>query len=194
MEDDSVINSTNNCQHYVRQAFLSAKYLKGLMHQCNSESQINHKFKIKETLLELVEICKKPNLKGHLVHYLQLNGNETIEGNKLYFQEAIICLLNNAFQAYQEHAANKLVVVIANVQQSTLEIKVVDGATGLLELNDSHLTQAEIQSPISLANMGTGLRFAENVISNHFSGSIKIESKLRKGTTVHCTFPLSKGT
>jgi signal transduction histidine kinase len=194
MRDQSISDSKSNTKHYLRQALISAKYLKGLMSQCSNHSTIQAKFKIKDTLMELIEICKKPNLKGHLVHYFQLTGDEQIEGNKLYFQEAIICLLNNAFQAYQEYAANKLVVIIANIDGSQLQIKVVDGATGLLELNDNHLTQAEIESPISLANMGTGLKFTEHVITNHFSGSLKIESRLKKGTTVHCSFPLANST
>ncbi len=192
MRDQVITHSKNNCHHYVRQALLSAKYLKGLMIQCNSDSTFSRQFKVKESLLELVEICKKPSLQGHLVHYLQLNGNEMLEGNKLYFQEAVICLLNNAFQAYQEHAANKLVVLIANIVEEQLQIKVVDGATGLLELNDSQNESAKLNNPLELANKGTGLQFVEGVVTNHFSGSIQIDSKLSRGTTVHCNLPLSK--
>lgn len=188
-QDPGLTESQSNCSHYLKQAFLSAKYLQNIMNQCEQKQVNNQQFKIKDTLMELIELCKKPQLKGHLIHFLQLNGTEILQGNKLYFQEAIICLLNNAFQAYSEYAANKLVVLFSHIEDEVLKIKVVDGASGLLQLNDIGSKSIELKSS-DVPQKGTGLQFVEQVITQHFGGNVTVKTTLNKGTTVHCSLPV----
>ena len=190
-QDPTLTQSQSNCSHYLKQAYLSAKYLQNIMNQCNQSTNSTQQFMIKDTLLELIELCKKPKLQGHLVHFLQLSGVEKLQGNKLYFQEAIICLLNNAFQAYSEYTANKLVVLFCRIENNLLKIKVVDGATGLLQLNDIGSQSTHLES-VDVPKKGTGLQFVEQVITNHFQGKVKITTTLNKGTTVHCSLPIFK--
>ncbi len=178
-----------NAYYYLSKAVLSAKYLKEIMKQCKGDSNcINKEFLVKDAIREMLQICKNPQHNSQLISYLQLSMQDKLKGNKLYFQEMLICLINNAFQAYQPHDANQLVVITANKEKMAIKIRVVDGGSGFLELNDS---LRQHHTHCSNSN-GTGLRFVRQVISTHFGGSIKISSTCHRGSCVECHFPLRK--
>jgi signal transduction histidine kinase len=179
----------DNLTTYLQRAVISAKYLKELMHQATINKPTHQQFKIKDALLELIEICKKPDKKGLLIPFLQLTGSEKLQGNKLFFQEAVLCLINNAFQAYQTYAPNKLVVLIAAETENTLELKVADGAQGFLMLSDSKSSKITLNG-LPDATTGTGLAVVKEVVEQHFRGKVQISTQLNKGTTVHCSLPL----
>ncbi len=178
-----------NSLYYLEKAILSTNYLKDIMMQCDIPQSNNLSFLIKDSLFEVINICKRPETEAQLIPYIQLNKNDSLTGSKLYFQEAIICLLNNAFQAYTKNYANKLVAIFASKKESYLEIKIVDGATGFLQLNDSDKDR-EIGDEI-LANTRTGLKFVKKVITQHFGGKLLIQSRLKKGSTIQCLIPIS---
>lgn len=179
-----------NSDLYLQRSLISAKYLQQIMSQCDLHEKLSQpKFVVKDSLYELVEICKNPKQQALLVPFIQLNGNEKLSGNKLYFQEMIICLLNNAFQAYEEFTANKLVMLFVKTEEHKLIIKVTDKGKGFLCLKDSGREKVNSQK---IKPKGTGLSFIEQVIVDHFSGKILIKSQPGKGTTIHCSLPLSK--
>lgn len=189
LQDPHLEKLKPNSDLYLQRSLLSAKYLHQIMSQCNFKEHLPHpEFVVKDSLFELVEICKNPKQKGLLVPFIQLNGNEKLSGNKLYFQEMVICLLNNAFQAYDKFATNKLVMLFVKVKQNQLVLKVTDKGRGFLCLKDSGVKKINSQQ---IKPKGTGLSFIEQVVVDHFSGKILIESQPQNGTTVHCTLPLS---
>jgi len=191
-QDPNLDHLSSNGHYYLQKALLSCKYLKKLMQQSSTKNLVsNHPFKIKNAITEVTQVCKKPTTNVQLIKYLQLSGNEQLIGNKLYFQETLICLLNNAFAAYKNISQpNQLVVLTASIENNRLEMKVVDSARGFLQLNDS----SSLKNKLSITDIpitGTGLEFAQKAIVNHFKGKILISTKLYKGTTVHCSLPLS---
>ncbi len=182
---------SSNSHYYLQKAIISSKYLKEIMSQSSENNlEISHLFNVKDAIAEVVQVCKKPTTAVQLIKYLQLSNNHQLKGNKLYFQETLICLLNNAFNAYKNNQANQLVVLTASVVGNKLELRIVDSARGFLQLNDSctHHKDLSIEEiPIT----GTGLEFAQKVIEGHFKGKIVISTKLQKGTTIHCSLPLA---
>ncbi len=173
---------------YIHRALISARYLKKLMHNATANSTISQSFIIKDALKELIEICKNPNQEGLLVPFIQLDDSQQLTGNRLFFQEAVLCLINNAFQAYKNYAPNKLVVLMADCSEHMLNIKIADGAKGFLVLNDNHASTPIKKIPNS--STGTGLTVVKEVIENHFKGEVLINSRLNKGTTISCNIPL----
>lgn len=188
-KDKQLCKLSSNSLYYLEKAILSTNYLKDLMMQCDIPQSSNHSFCVKDSLFEVINICKRPETEAQLIPYIQLNSDDSLTGSKLYLQEAIICLLNNAFQAYTKNHANKLVALFASKKEFYLEIKVVDGATGFLQLNDSN-NDPEIHSK-HLNNTRTGLKFVKEVITQHFGGKLLIQSQLKKGSTVQCLIPIS---
>lgn len=185
--DISQATTHANCSYYLSKAILSAQYLKEIMQECtNNPLCVKKRFIVKDSIREMLQICKNPEHRGQLVSYLQLTGQESLTGNKLYFQELLICLINNAFQAYQSHDSNQLVVVTASQDGTMLKIRVVDGGSGFLELNDSLKKHQNTSSKSG----GTGLRFVRQVMLDHFGGSVNINSTCHKGSCVECVFPL----
>jgi K+-sensing histidine kinase KdpD len=190
-QDPNLSKLKNNSNLYLKRSLLSINYLREITQQCDKFNDRKKfcKFNVHHSLREVIEICKNPREKGVIVPFLQLNGSEQLRGNKLYFQEAIICLLNNAFQSYKTHAPNKLVMLFANKTAKLLEIKVTDAGRGFLKLKDSGKKLVNIKN---INSQGNGLRFTQEVIKNHFQGIFTIESQPLRGTTVSCSFPLLK--
>ncbi len=189
-KDKELQQLSSNSRFYLEKAIVSTNYLKSIMEQCNNQKATNKAlFNIKNSIFEVINICKRPKTETQLIPYIQLSNNDSLSGNKLYFQEAIICLLNNAFQAYTKDHANKLVVLFASKKGSYCEIKVVDGATGFLQLNDCEIKKSNNSNTFNCG--GVGLEFVKKVVTEHFDGKFQISSKLSKGTTVQCLFPIS---
>jgi len=187
-KDKQLKQLSSNSRLYLEKAIVSTNYLKSIMKQCsNQQASANLPFRIKDSIYEVINICKKPKTEAQLISYIQLSENECLSGNKLYFQEAIICLLNNAFQAYSKNHANKLVVLFASKIDSCLEIKIVDGATGFLELNDCEIKNNNKSN--TFTSCGVGLEFVRKVVVEHFGGKFQISSKHNRGSTVQCFFP-----
>ncbi len=191
LQQDPNLNKLKpNNDLYLKRALLSAKYLREIIKQCKIyDHRPEHQFNIKESLHELIQICQKPTSTKLLIPFIQLNGQEQLTGNKLYFQEAVICLLNNAFQAYQRQNTNKYVLLFVNKTQQELKLRVVDKGQGFLCLKDSSKKRIK---PDQLTTKGTGLSFIEQVVVNHFLGKVFIESEPEKGTCIYCSFPLTK--
>lgn len=181
---------SSNSRFYLKKAIMSTNYLKSIMKQCNDhQTTRGASFNIKDAIYEVINICKKPTTEAQLIPYIQLPKEESLSGNRLYFQEAMICLLNNAFQAYTKNHANKLVVLFASKKDSYCEIKIVDGATGFLQLNDCEIKKSNNFNTFNSG--GVGLEFVRKVLIEHFNGKFHISSKVNKGTTIQCLFPVS---
>ncbi len=187
-QDDTFNQAKSNCSHYLKRALLSAKYLRKVMKQCSQPMNLQT-FNVRPALKEVVNICQQPAQQGQLISFIKIADNLTLTGCQLYFQEAVICLLNNAFQAYKEHAPNKLVVLYCQKNKQQLEIKVTDGGQGFLCLRDKGNQPASIEN---VPQKGTGLAFVEKVVQKHFQGKMNIITYPNRGSTVHCLLPISK--
>ncbi len=186
---DAAFQQKSNNQLYLYRAILSTEYIKKIMQQFHQPYSLQKTFCPKQALREVIEICVKPMVEGQLIPFLRIPEQLKLCGNQLYFQEAMICLLNNAFQAYSKNSANKLVVLSCRKNESLLTIKITDGGSGFLCLKDHSSSKAEFSK---IKKVGTGLPFAQQVIEQHFQGKLKIETYPQRGSTIHCSFPLIK--
>jgi K+-sensing histidine kinase KdpD len=186
---DTTFQQKSNNQLYLYRAILSAKYIKNIMQQSYQQQSLQKTFCPKQALREVIEICIKPMVEGQLISFLRIPEQLELCGNQLYFQEAMICLLNNAFQAYNKNSANKLVVLSCHKNKKFLTIKIADGGSGFLCLKDHAASKTKINK---VRKLGTGLPFAQQVIEQHFQGKLEIETYPQRGSTIHCSFPLTK--
>lgn len=179
--------SKSNYQFYLQQALISARYLKKMIStDCSSR---NLKFKLKTAVREVTAITKRPLAKCQLISFVKVGGRLELTGSKLYFQECLICLLNNALESYPPNAANKLIVLTVKrlMKEGLVEIRVTDGGSGFKQFS-------EPQQKIQLRDSGskqTGLPFVKKVVENHFQGQVKIDTYPNKGSTVICTLPIN---
>ncbi len=180
-----------NYSVYLQRCLTAAKYLQQILR--NSDLELNDQtatfFQIKPALHEVLEICGNPRKKGILLPFIQLSGRESLQGYKLHFQEAIVCLLNNAFESYQEHAPNKLVLLSAQCSDQQLKIRVTDAGQGFLCLKDTGKNLVPITN---INDRGVGLSVVDQVIRDHFKGKVLIKSQPNQGSSVCCSLPLAK--
>lgn len=108
-------------------------------------------------------------------------------GNKLYFQEVIICLLNNAYEAYQDKKLAHISLSI-RIIKGQIFIGIVDFAKGMTHLG----TKLALFKGISYKEkgLGLGLSFVKQAIENEFKGVFKIISGYGVGTHVQVAIPI----
>ncbi len=111
----------------------------------------------------------------------KLNEPAFLFGHKLYFQEALINLVKNAFEAYPTDHAGPVIVSVYKVG-GNLEINIMDFAP----VKKGHV-------PIKpFGGLGVGLPFARQVIEEMFSGKLVFERFKTKGARVNLVLPLAK--
>ena len=141
----------------------------------------------KKALDELVMFNQHTRLKQHLVSRIFLPAECLFQGNKLAFQEMVVCLLNNAYESYLA-AKNRLVFLSATVENDLLKLVVTDGGRGM-----SWLAKTLSVSPLYTSknnHAGLGLYFVKKTIEAEFSGKLLLRSRLHKGTSATLLFPL----
>lgn len=176
-------------QNELNSVITNAKYIKSLLYL--TEKQQKYIFSPQKALFELIKMNNQTKLKQSLVSRVSLPIKKFINGNKLLFQETLVCLLNNAFESYQQNTKNKLVFLSAIEKDNNCLISVVDGGKGMnwLEKNLASLPFNSNKNKHS----GLGLFFAKQTIEKDFHGKLSIKSKKNKGTTIEVTLPFYRG-
>ncbi|MGD9129772.1 MAG: HAMP domain-containing sensor histidine kinase [Candidatus Woesebacteria bacterium] len=178
-----------NYKYYLEQASLAAQYLKSVLDTVDNQPGKIENFLLKQAIQEVVALSQRKRERIYLISYLKLKNKVMIKGNKFYFQEALICLLNNAFEAYQKNARNKAVILSAKQDQKKVEINITDGGQGINWLKQKLIPFFSLSDKKN--HRGIGLDFAKQTIETHFHGKLKIFSKKGKGTRVKIIFNLA---
>ena len=143
-------------------------------------------FSVTKSLKEVVLLYKKNQ--GCTVEYSNLTTLDTkIQGSKLYFQEMIICLLNNAIEAYT-NKKNAYVSLVVRTSNNTLNIHIVDYASGMSLLAQKMAFIEGIS--YKEKGLGLGLFFTKKTVENQFNGQMDMYSRLGVGTQVKLTIPI----
>jgi len=118
-----------------------------------------------------------------------INNKLFIIGNKLYFQEVLICVLNNSIEAYGE-TDKKPINNIIREMSDFLRIDVTDYAKGM----SSIMQKIVLLNGVSTKNTGAGLGlyFTKKTIEEIFLGKMSINSAVNFGTHVAWIIPLAK--
>lgn len=173
---------------YVKQALNSAYRLKDLFElPSQSKSRI---FLVKYFLQESIRLINQLYPQVIIKHHLNFPQATRLKGNRFYFQEAVICTLKNAIEAYQgiDIREKQLVLVSGQITKSKLKISFVDGGRGMNWLEKTLMFADGLSFKHNGA--GVGLTWVKRVVENHFLGEIKVISKKNHGTTMIWSLPL----
>lgn len=114
--------------------------------------------------------------------------NATLSGNQLLFEEALVCLINNALDSY-EVTSDKIVIISARTRDAVFEIRIRDYGKGIRWWQKPLIFFPSVS--FKEKGNGVGLSFAKNVIEKIFLGKILIETSTLNGTEVICQLPLN---
>jgi signal transduction histidine kinase len=116
------------------------------------------------------------------------NGHENLEVNadREQLSRAIINLVKNGIQAIPENKVGKIVIQLKRRGHMAV-IEVADNGTGIpVELRDKLFGPS---FTTKTSGMGLGLAIVKNIVEN-FSGSIRFETELGKGTAFFVEIPV----
>ncbi|MFZ5376090.1 MAG: sensor histidine kinase [Patescibacteria group bacterium] len=139
-----------------------------------------------EHLLGDLKMMFPPTTNRQLLVFYQVSHQVLIVGPKTHFLEALICLINNAFESYHQEK-NQLVMVSAIKKQLFLEIKIVDAGRGI---NKSLRSQPRLKSTKE-NHLGIGLAYVKHILTWYFHAELKIDTRKRLGTTITINLPLN---
>jgi len=181
---------SNNFYYHLNQVRISARYVSSILQLSDSDSlQLKNSFSAKTLINETLTIAHKPNSTIQVVSYIDFPSSIKILGNKLYFQELLICILNNALESYEKKQGHRSVIITGNLINKHLVLHVSDGGKGISWLEKRKIFFYGFSR--KKGHRGVGLPFAKKVIEEHFQGSMKILSKKNRGTTISLYFPIS---
>jgi len=174
---------------YLQRILINAQYL-------NSALQLNNVltptfFSPKDALQELLKLNQDTKLKQQIISRLSIPNHFKLKGNKLFFQEMVVCLLNNAYESYPKQKYYKPIFLIFNLQKKFCTLSVIDGGRGMTWLRIK-LSISQFYST-KKKHSGLGLYFVKRTIEQEFNGQLKLQSRLGQGTTVSLQFPINNG-
>lgn len=173
-------------QPYLSSALASTQRLEQLMSA--TTDQTNLTFQVQTALQEILSYFRLIAPAVTLSHHFSLPYHLRLRGHPFYFQEALLCLLTNAQQAYQP-TQSPLIVLTTHYTTTQFRLSITDGGKGILWWQRP-LVLAE---GVSLRPGGTGLGLAwvRRVVKEHLGGALKLTSQAGKGTTVMMELPLA---
>jgi signal transduction histidine kinase len=175
---------------YVQQALHSAYRLKELFWL--SKISGNKSFPVEIFFQEALKLIKYNSPHVVINSHLDFPKNTRLKGNRFYFQEAIICSLENAIESYigLKPGLNRIIVITGHIKNSQLLLSFTDGGRGMNWLERSLIFADGYTN--KKQGSGTGLTWVKRVIEQHFSGQIKVKSQKNRGTTMTWILPLDQ--
>lgn len=176
----------SNLSHYLSQSLLASKYLQTVVH---GPSQHKHSFNLSKTLNETLNLCQNSRKYQQIIRYFQINEQIKLKGNQFSFQQALICLINNAFEAYSDRTPHKFVIISARVDKANFYLSITDGGLGMTWLKQKFASVKGVSYKNN--HSGLGLAYAKKVFCTQMQGNMKILSKENRGTTISINLPLN---
>lgn len=182
---------------YLQQAVSSAQRLKKLfqLEASNTQETKEAAFLVKPALESAVKLVSPLRAKTLIRTHLVFPDELELKGNEFYFQEAVICTLKNAIEAYDATGAdqNRVVLLTGRREKITsdqpgLKLSFIDGGSGLGWLERS-LVFAEGYTN-KKSGSGLGLVWVKRVVEEHLEGEIELQSRKQQGTTMTWHLPL----
>jgi two-component system, NtrC family, nitrogen regulation sensor histidine kinase NtrY len=150
---------------------------------------VNEKFEVCAAINEVLCLFYEKIDEGCISSRVLVNKKIFLVGNKLYFQEALTCILNNSIEAYGE-VDKKPINIILRKMGALLRIDITDYASGM----NLVMKRLVLLNGVSTKSKGTGLglSFVKKTIEEKFFGTMSINSAVNFGTHVALTIPLLK--
>ena len=108
------------------------------------------------------------------------------------YEQALLNLLDNAVKYSREE---KVIEISARLEDDSIIVAVADHGIGISKKDSEKIFEKFYRSPIpdgrKIPGSGIGLTLVKEIIEAH-GGTIKVESKIGKGSTFILSFPISK--
>jgi K+-sensing histidine kinase KdpD len=187
---ENINRQTTYCaKSELNRVMLNAKYMKSLL--LIQEERNNYIFSPQKAVLELIKLNDGAKIKTGLVSRIALPVKKYLQGNKLLFQEILVCLINNAYESYNQKIKHKMVFLSVLEKRNNCLISIVDAGKGM-NWWEKNLASMPFHSQKN-KHSGLGLYFAKYTIEKNFNGKISIKSRKNKGTTISLSIPFYKG-
>lgn len=170
---------------YLQRVVLNAQYLQSIL--TLHDSGAPESFSPTAALNELITLNEGTTLHASLVQRVFLSDKSFLLGSKLAFQETAACLLNNAFESYQDHHTNRLIFLSLNENDIGVVLTIADGGKGMDWLARQLCTTPRYTK--KHRHSGTGLHFVKQTVEREFGGRLSLASRPNRGTTVTAVFP-----
>lgn len=123
----------------------------------------------------------------HVKKRLKANEKCIVKGSKILLSEVIMCLCNNAVEAYEPEEASKTVFIDMYKDSQSIKIAIRDYGRGMsiFELWCAQLDGVSCHKKGS----GLGIPFCVKTLHEYFGGRLWIESRKGHGTTVTLSLP-----
>lgn len=166
----------------------ATKRLTALIRSITHQEEVNQSFVVADAVQEVVLLFKRKH--GVKINYsCALSTEIKLYGNKLYFQEVLVCLLNNAKEAYSESQEVHISLLVKQVDNKVC-IHVVDFAIGMSLLAQKMALMEGVSYKEN--GLGLGLFFTKKTIEAKFKGEMRINSKLGMGTHIQVMLPIQE--
>ncbi len=175
----------SNLSHYLSQSLMASKYLQSILKQPQAQQRL---FNLSKTLNETLNLCQFSAKYQQIIRYFHIDEKIKIRGNVFCFQQALICLINNAFEAYSDKTPHKMVIISARVTTETCYLSITDGGLGMSWLQQKFASVKGISYKSN--HTGLGLAYAKKIFCTQMHGKMKILSKENRGTTISIDLPI----
>lgn len=182
--------NSNYTKTQLRQALTQLKYLQSLFHLDAQMALKDQTFNLQQTLNEVVLRHHQPQHAKVVTPVFQLPSNPHISGNAFLFQEAVTCLINNGFEAYDTDQPNKYVLLTAYEKQDCAILIIGDTGAGI-DLLTQHLMHLK-GFTLKKTGHGLGVSYAHKIITQHLGGTCKLVSYPDLGTLFMISLPLKR--
>lgn len=158
--------------------------VKSLSHFSRTSIKMNEKLDLHDILDNCLVL-----LENKLKHKIELkktfiNDKAIIEGNEGRMHQAILNLIANAEQAIEDEG--KITITTAT-KQNRIMLKITDTGSGISSEDLPHIMAPFFTTKAPGVGTGLGLSITYNIVEEHH-GTIKVDSKLGKGTTFTLEF------
>lgn len=181
--------------YHLQKVLTSAHYIASLMNTTQREDLAKtESFDIFLALQEVFSIGSKETKNVEILTHISHLKNKSVEGNKLLFQESIICLLNNAVESYRNTLKKKIVCITAslNKQSKKVRLAITDGGSGMALGEQEQIFSYGFSKKEN--HHGIGLSFAHEVITKQCNGSLNLQTAKNRGTTIKISLNLVNNT
>ncbi len=148
-------------------------------------------FKIIDAIYEAASLISPRQADLRIVFNQKLRSKSPkLKGNRLYFTESLVCLLNNAHEATINSRLVPLILLTVNLRgKNHIQLDIIDTGPGMGVLSPTHIIWRKASSKHQ--GSGIGLWFAHQTLTQLFGGKI-ITTSTSHGTRVSISLPLHK--
>jgi len=174
--------------HLLQQSLSQAHYLHDLVKSSSTTRQAKrYYFPVKLALEAVILRLHRPWCRQHLHAHLHLPADLTLRGHSFYLQEALSCLIVNAFEAYQSRQSQTVALTVYRRGQQLI-IHINDTGQGMNWWTQRrHFVEG---FSTKKRNSGMGLALVKEVIEKQYLGKLIVYSSPGNGTSLTILLPI----